>query len=89
MTSEKILRLDMFGLFRTRDVSIFGEGKRAHVVLVYNAGFDLVALGLKKLAGPEDITDFVKKTNEFTLAATFGRDFLLDRRAGSRTVTEC
>jgi hypothetical protein len=52
MTDEKILGFDMFSTFGAGDISILGEGKCAHVVLIHYIGVNLISLGLEELSGP-------------------------------------
>jgi hypothetical protein len=52
MTDEKILGFDMFSTFGAGDVSILGEGKCAHVVLIHYIGVNVITLGLEELSGP-------------------------------------
>jgi hypothetical protein len=88
MTNEKVFCLDVFGAFRTGDISVFSQGKSAHIVLIDDVGFDFVTLGFEKMTCPEDITNFVIKADEFAFTRTFGRDFVLRRGAGSSTTAK-
>ena len=56
MTNKEVFGFNMFGPFRTGDISIFCQRKSTHIVLVDNIGFDVVALGFKEVTRPEDIT---------------------------------
>ena len=59
MTNEEVFCFDVLGSFRTGDISVFGQGKSTHIVLIDDVGFDFVALGFKELTCPEDIANFV------------------------------
>ncbi len=52
MTNEKILGFDMLSTFGAQNISILGNGKSAHVILVHNVGVNNIALSLKELSGP-------------------------------------
>ncbi len=76
MTNEEVFGFNMFGPFRTGDISIFRQRKSTHIVSVDNIGFDFVALGLEEVTRPEDITDFIIEADDLTLARTLGRNFM-------------
>ena len=59
VTNEEVFCFDVFGSFRTGDISVFGQGKSTHIVLIDDVGVDFVALGFKELTRPEDIPNFV------------------------------
>ena len=88
MTNEKVFCLDVFGAFRTGDISVFSQGKSAHIVLIDDVGFDFVTLGFEELTSPKNITDFVIKTNDFTFARTLGWYFVFGGRTGSCTTAK-
>ena len=74
--NEEVFRFDMFGPFRTGDITIFRQRTSAHIVLIDNIGLDFVALCFKELSRPEDIADFIIETDDFAFARTFGQNFM-------------
>ena len=76
MTNEEVFGFNMFGPFRTGDISIFCQRKSTHIVLVDNIGFDFIALGFEEVTRPEDITDFIIEADDLTFARTLGRNFM-------------
>ena len=69
MANKEVLGLDVFRSFGTRYVTIFGKGKRTHVVLIDNVGFDVVSF--KELACPKHVTNFIVETDNFALSRAF------------------
>jgi hypothetical protein len=76
MTNEEVFCFDMFGPFRTGDITILCQRKSAHIVLVDDICLDFVALGFEELSRPEDNADFIIETDEFAFTRTFGRNFM-------------
>ena len=76
MTNKEVFGFNMFGPFRTGDISIFCQRKSIHIVLLDNIGFDVVALGFEEVTRPEDITNFIIEANDLTFARTLGKNFM-------------
>ena len=52
VSNEEIFGLDMFGSFGTGDVTVFGKGKSAHIVLKDNIGGNSIPLSFHEVACP-------------------------------------
>jgi len=76
MTNEEVFGFNMFGPFRTGDISIVCQRKSTHIVLIDDIGVNFIALGFKELTRPEDITNFIVQSDDLTFARTLGRDFM-------------
>jgi hypothetical protein len=76
MTNKEVFGFNMFGPFRTGDISIYFQRKSTHSVLVDDIGFDVVALGFEDVTRPEDITDFIIEADNLTFAKTLGKNFM-------------
>jgi hypothetical protein len=88
MENVKVFCFVMFCARRTGDITIFGKGKGAHIVMEDYISQDSVTLSFKKMACPEDITGFIVKANKFTLSGAFGGYLVLDRRVCGCTSTK-
>jgi len=71
MKNKEVFGFNMFGPFRTGDIAIFCQRKSAHIVLIDDVGIDFVALGFEELSRPENITDFIIKTDDLAFARAF------------------
>jgi hypothetical protein len=80
MSNIEVFGLDVLSAFWTRDITILGKGKFAHIILKDDISWYSVTLGLKKMACPKDITRFIIEPNEFTFGGALWGYFLLDRR---------
>ncbi len=67
MADEEVLGFYVLGPFRAGDITIFREGKGAHIILINDVGIDLISLSLEELAKPLNIADLVVQSYKLTL----------------------